>query len=76
MRGVAQATTTFYILDMDGNDVTPKKMARIKRRLPELYAEGEREEAGAPGDMSPSLRDAEIHGTRSAKEAKNWKTEG
>jgi AcrR family transcriptional regulator len=30
---------TFYILDMDGENVSPKRMARITRRFLELYAE-------------------------------------
>ena len=30
---------TFYILDMDGENVSPKRMARITRRWLELYAE-------------------------------------
>ncbi len=30
---------TFYILDMDGENVSPKRMARIATRFLELYAE-------------------------------------
>ena len=30
---------TFYILDMDGENVSPRRMARITRRFLELYAE-------------------------------------
>jgi AcrR family transcriptional regulator len=30
---------TFYILDMDGENVSPKRMARITKRFLELYAE-------------------------------------
>ena len=30
---------TFYILDMDGDNVSPKRMARITTRLLELYAQ-------------------------------------
>ena len=38
VRGVAQATPTFYILDMGGDDVSPERMAHISRRFLELYA--------------------------------------
>jgi hypothetical protein len=35
---VAQATPNFYILDMDGGNVSPERMARITGRFLELYA--------------------------------------
>jgi AcrR family transcriptional regulator len=36
---VALVEGTFYILDMDGENVSPRRMARITRRFLELYAE-------------------------------------
>ena len=41
---------TFYILDMDGENVSPRRMARITRRFLELYAEEKAREKGAKED--------------------------
>jgi len=38
---------TFYILDMDGENVSPRRMARITRRFLELYAEERMRDKGA-----------------------------
>lgn len=38
---------TFYILDMDGENVSPRRMARITRRFLELYAKDRMREARA-----------------------------
>lgn len=42
---------TFYILDMDGENVSPRRMARITRRFLELYAEERAREKRAKGDQ-------------------------
>ena len=36
---IALVEGTFYVLDMDGENVSPKRMARITRRFLQLYAE-------------------------------------
>lgn len=41
---------TFYILDMDAENVSPKRMARITRRFLELYAEEKMREKDAKED--------------------------
>jgi hypothetical protein len=49
---IALVEGTFYILDMDGEDVTGKRMARITGRVLELYAETRRREKGTKEDRS------------------------
>jgi AcrR family transcriptional regulator len=44
---IALVEGTFYILDMDGENVSPRRMARITRRLLELYAEDKMREKSA-----------------------------
>ena len=41
---------TFYILDMDAENVSPKRMARITRRFLELYAKEKMREKDAKED--------------------------
>ena len=41
---------TFYILNMDAENVSPKRMARITRRFLELYAEEKMREKDAKED--------------------------
>jgi hypothetical protein len=36
---IALVEGTFYVLDMDGENASPKRMARITRRFLQLYAE-------------------------------------
>jgi AcrR family transcriptional regulator len=42
---------TFYILDMDGDNVSPRRMARITRRFLELYAQEKTREKHAKEDQ-------------------------
>jgi AcrR family transcriptional regulator len=43
---IALVEGTFYVLDMDGENVSPRRMARITRRFLELYAEEKMREKG------------------------------
>lgn len=44
---IALVEGTFYVLDMDGENVSPRRMARITRRFLELYAEDKIREKSA-----------------------------
>lgn len=41
---IALVEGTFYVLDMDGDNVSPRKMAQIARRFLELYAQDKAQE--------------------------------
>jgi hypothetical protein len=43
---IALVEGTFYVLDMDGENVSPRRMARITQRFLELYAEEKMREKG------------------------------
>jgi AcrR family transcriptional regulator len=47
---IALVEGTFYVLDMDGENVSPRRMARITRRFLELYAEEKVREKNAKED--------------------------
>ena len=48
---IALVEGSFYILDMDGENVSPRRMARITRRFLELYAEERMREKRAKEDQ-------------------------
>jgi AcrR family transcriptional regulator len=47
---IALVEGAFYVLDMDGENVSPKRMARITRRFLELYAEAKVREKATKED--------------------------
>jgi len=52
---IAIVEGTFYVLDMDGENVSPKRMARLTMRFLELYAEDKRQEKRKKGDAPKCL---------------------
>jgi len=66
---IALVEGSYYVMDMDGGNVSPKRMACLTRRFLELYAEDKRRErakraTGSKASGSPARRGRRKHTTK------------